>query len=338
MVPEVSLLLAVYNGASYLQEALQSVLHQTLTSFELVVVDDGSQDDTFRILRDCRDPRLRILRNAANLGLARSLNRGLDEARGRYVARMDADDICHPRRLERQVRFLERHPHVGLCGTAIAYFGDHRSIRRYPVDDAAIKIELLFINPFAHPTVMFRRDVFARFGLRYNPEFRCTEDFDLWSRAAQHLRFSNLRQPLLRYRLHGGQITQARQERMSLEYRSILTRNLTGLDLTLSEEETGLHEQAMHQTLEACPENLFRLSDHLNRLLNANCKTHRYPEHLFRRRCSDVLKRMLIRGYRTRRLSPSDLKRLTSRNLLTLADRLNLGRSCLSHLIRTFGP
>ncbi|MFH1035927.1 MAG: glycosyltransferase [Pseudomonadota bacterium] len=222
MAPLVSVLMSVYNGQSYLAEALDSVLGQGLVDLEFIVVDDGSSDDTPAMLaaHARRDPRLKPLTNPANLGLTRSLNRGLGLARGRYLARQDVDDACLPGRLERQVAFMEAHPGVVLLGSDIRVVDQAGrptgEIGFRPRQDAGIRRYLLLNNAFFHSTVMLRRQSLEGHGLAYDENLAYAQDYDLWSRLLEHGQGANLPEPLVRFRRHGGQLSatawQAQQE------------------------------------------------------------------------------------------------------------------------------
>lgn len=222
MPPLVSVLLSVYNGQDYLSQALDSLLGQSLKGLELLVVDDGSTDGTWPLLQDYarRDQRLSLLRNPANLGLTPSLNRGLRECRGRYLARQDVDDLSEPNRLEAQAAFLERNPGVVLVGSDIRVVDqDGRptgEIGFRPRSDAGIHRYMLLNNAFFHSTVMLRRQALGDHGLAYDEHLAFAQDFDLWSRLLEHGQGANLPQPLVRFRRHGGQLSetawQAQQE------------------------------------------------------------------------------------------------------------------------------
>lgn len=215
-MPKVSVIMAVYNGALYVRTAINSILSQSLTDFELIVVDDASTDETSSILKSYTDNRLIILRNSENLGFARSLNRALARASGDYVARMDADDISISCRFEKQVNFLDTHPEIGLLGSA--YYRMVLSGRRLggpvrkPESDAEIRWAILLENPFCHPSVMVRRQVLVTYDLGYDPEFTTTQDYELWVRVLEHCEGANLRDPLLLYRFHGKSVSWSRRE------------------------------------------------------------------------------------------------------------------------------
>ncbi|MGH3136771.1 MAG: glycosyltransferase family 2 protein, partial [Gaiellaceae bacterium] len=213
--PLVSVLLAVHNGEPYLWMALESVLRQTMADFELIVVDDASTDTTPEVIAAIDDHRLRVLRNEEQLGLAASLNRGLDEAQGRYVARLDADDVALPRRLELQVARLRATPGTVVLGSSVCAIDDDGApgaVHAMPATPRAVRWHLLFSSPFFHPTALLDREYLDRNGLRYDPSFLESEDYDLWTRVLAAGDGANLPEALVLYRVHGRQASQARRE------------------------------------------------------------------------------------------------------------------------------
>ncbi|GHT04997.1 hypothetical protein AGMMS49525_11880 [Bacteroidia bacterium] len=192
----------VYNGEKYLAEAIDSILGQSFMDFEFIVVNDGSTDATASLLADYTDPRLKVVHNDGNKGVSYSLNRGLDLAKGKYIARMDADDIALPHRLQVQYDFMESHPDVGICGSDIEVFGGGIAGRKreyFPVSDLEIRARVFTQLPFAHPTVMICKDILDRFHLRY-PSFK-VEDYALWVELLKHTKGWNIPQVLLYYRI-----------------------------------------------------------------------------------------------------------------------------------------
>jgi glycosyltransferase involved in cell wall biosynthesis len=218
--PLVSVLLAVANGERYLRPALESALRQTLGDLELLVVDDGSTDATPEILERIEDPRLQVLRNRERLGLAASLNRGLDEARGRFVARLDADDVAMAGRIERQLRRFVSGTPVAIVGSAVLEldaFDRPGVLHAMPRGAEAVRWAALFSSPFFHPSVVVDRELLDRHGLRYDVGYLESEDYDLWARVLEHADGDNLSEPLVLYRVHAGQASQARRE-IQLEF------------------------------------------------------------------------------------------------------------------------
>ncbi|MEY2513508.1 MAG: hypothetical protein QOJ89_866 [bacterium] len=219
MPPLLSVVMAVHNGERFLIEAVDSVLRQSVTELELVVVDDGSTDATPDLLRDvaARDRRVVVARHD-NRGRTASLNRGVGLSRAPLVARLDADDVCLAERFARQVAFLERHPSVALVGGAVRLIdagGREFEQSRYPQSDADIRRAFAYTTPFVHSAVMFRRSAFDGAG-GYRLCFAETEDLDLWMRLAERHELSNLAEPVVAYRLHADQATVRRLETQAL--------------------------------------------------------------------------------------------------------------------------
>jgi Glycosyl transferase family 2 len=215
MAPKVTVLMAVHDGEPYVGEAIGSVLDQTFADFELLVVDDASTDATVEVIERFGDPRLRLLRNERNLGQVPSLNRGLREARGTYVARLDADDACRPTRLARQVDVLDSHPRVGLVGTwleAIDERGRRVGELRKSLDDYVdfLYHTLIMRVYVSHPSAMYRREAVLALG-GYDEQTGPAEDKDLWRKLAlERYEARIVAEPLVRYRLHDRQLSQTR--------------------------------------------------------------------------------------------------------------------------------
>jgi len=241
--PLVSVLLAVHNGDPYLRTALDSVLRQTMADLELIVVDDASTDSTPGAIAMIDDRRLRVLRNDDQLGLAQALNRGLDEARGRYVARLDADDVALPRRLERQLARIRATPGTVIVGSSVCAIDDDGipgAVHGMPATPTEIRWHLLFSSPFFHPTVLLDREHLEHGGFRYDPSFLESEDYDLWARVLASGDGANLSEPLVLYRVHGRQASQARRELQRSFQIDVARRQIARVARHLSADEIGL--------------------------------------------------------------------------------------------------
>lgn len=201
--PLVSVIMPIYNGAADLQKALDSILSQTFSDFEVIAINDGSKDDSAALLNAVDDPRVRVV-HQDNMGLAATLNRGLSMAQGALVARQDQDDLSHPERLAQQVSYLLSNPDCILLGTAAEiWVGDEPTERTHdhPTEHALLAFDLLFNNPFVHSSVMMRRDaVLAIGGYTTDKARQPPEDYELWSRLARYGRVANLAERLLVYR------------------------------------------------------------------------------------------------------------------------------------------
>jgi glycosyltransferase involved in cell wall biosynthesis len=215
--PLVSVVMAAYNGAALIRETIASVLDQTVADFEIVVVDDKSRDDTVAVLDTIRDPRLRVIRAERNGGPAVARTIALSHARGRFIAGLDQDDLCHPERFARQLAYLDAHPEVVLVASTIAMFGtDEARTDPYPdlVDPGQIDWTMLLLNPLAWSTAMMRGEAARALTPFERDDYRFAEDFDLYHRIRAHGRIGRIAEPLVRYRLHAGGASKAFEEGM----------------------------------------------------------------------------------------------------------------------------
>jgi glycosyltransferase involved in cell wall biosynthesis len=207
--PLVTVLLPVYNGAAHIAESIESVLGQSFRDFELLLIDDGSTDETPSILAGFGDDRIRVLVNERNLGLTATLNRGIGAALGAYIARQDADDLSDPGRLAAQVDHLEANPATALLGTSyrrIDESGRPEGTRPVPSDPTSIRWRLLFLSAFAHSSVMIRAAVLDEVG-RYDERYRYAQDYELWSRIARTHPVAAIPEPLVSYRRTASSLT-----------------------------------------------------------------------------------------------------------------------------------
>jgi Glycosyl transferase family 2 len=233
----VSVLMPSYNCAPFIGAAIESVLAQTFSEFELLVIDDGSTDRTTEIVTRYADSDSRVrLIGRDHYGLVETLNYGLDLARGCYLARLDSDDITTPQRLEVQKNFLDAHPEVVIIGSAyvpIDQLGVSAQVSFMPQSDVAIHWHSLFQNPFAHSSVMLRLDVLKMYGLSYDPAMQEAEDYSLWSQLLQHGRGYNLPQPLVQYRQHPEQASHQGRSGVWEFAGRVAQRNLIALGMPL---------------------------------------------------------------------------------------------------------
>jgi glycosyltransferase involved in cell wall biosynthesis len=207
--PKVSVLMAVKDGEKYLREAVESILAQTFSDFEFIIIDDGSTDETAQILYGFSDSRLVLLRNEKSLGLTKSLNLGLKLAAGEYIARMDADDLSLPGRLDTQVKYLDAHPKVDVLGTAVTLIDEQGNLVQntyFPKGHDLITWHLCFSNPIVHPSVMMRRPtILLHHG--YDECFSRSQDYDLWWRISFDGKLENLEDIHLLLRKHSLQVS-----------------------------------------------------------------------------------------------------------------------------------
>lgn len=204
---QVSVILPAYNAGQYIAEAINSILSQTYTQFELIVINDCSTDNTEAVIQSFTDHRIVYHKNQTNRGLIYNLNLALSLAKGKYIIRMDADDISLPTRIEEQVSFMETNPTVGISGSWFQSFGSYDGVGQYEKTDNEIKLQTLFHCRFCHPTVIIRKQVIDINNLQYSTEFPHAEDYELWARMAFITQFANLQKVLLKYRVHDNNVT-----------------------------------------------------------------------------------------------------------------------------------
>jgi glycosyl transferase domain protein len=207
--PLVSVLIPCYNCEKYVEKAVTSIIEQSYSNLEILVIDDGSTDNTGSILQELaqKDSRIRYIKNETNLKLIKTLNKGIDLCRGKYIARMDADDISLPTRIVKQVNFLEKHPDIGIVGTYTKNFGANNRTWKMKTRDKFIRAHLFFNTCFAHPSVMIRTSVLRDNHLYYDTNYLHAEDYKLWCDIAQYTKLANIPEILLYYRINQNQIS-----------------------------------------------------------------------------------------------------------------------------------
>lgn len=220
---EVSVIMPIYNGERYLSEAIRSILNQTFGNFELLIIDDGSTDNSSKLITQYRDPRIRYIHHEKNRGLIDTLNHGIAEARHELIARHDQDDIAYPERLQCQTDFMVQHPEVGVCGSGAFLLENGQRTTKivFPASDSLIRWALPFYNPLIHPSIIYRRSV-VRLISGYSTAANYSEDYDLWWRILPHTKFYNIQRPLMDLRKHQTNMTITKQE-----YHIQQTTNLT---------------------------------------------------------------------------------------------------------------
>lgn len=216
MEPLVSVIMPVYNTPEpILREAIESILNQTFKNFEFIIIDDCSKKSIQPIVDSYCDNRVIFLRNKENLGVTGAPNVGLDNSRGVYIARMDSDDIAHPDRLKMQVDFLENNQDIDILGTAFEKF-PKKKIVRLPLDDKAIKLAMIFnYNAICHPSVMIRKSTIDKLKIRYEKKHEVCEDYGVWLKYINDVKFANLNDVLLKYRWNGNNISKRKTKLQS---------------------------------------------------------------------------------------------------------------------------
>ena len=278
--PAVTVLMPVHNGERYLKEAIGSILAQGFTDFELLIIDDGSTDRSRQIVESFSDPRIVLVANAENRGTVHVLNQGIALARGRYIARMDADDISLPERLERQVRFMDEHPEVGVSGTGMRLIknGRLRNTRTHATSDEELKIQLLISPCFFHPTVIIRAELAQAHP--YPDNLVYTQDYNYWTHLAPLTRFANLSEVLLYFREHEGQISSKKADLQVSNSRALRAKYLMRLVSTPSADQLAIHHAVAENRQDI---DLERAKSWLETLVETNDAARMFDTEIFRK-------------------------------------------------------
>ena len=286
----ISVIMPVYNGAAYLKEAIDSILCQTYRNYEFIIINDGSTDKSAEVIRTYDDSRIRYYEHE-NQGLAATLNRGIELSRGKYIARQDQDDVSFPRRLEKQLDFLETNPDYAIVGTwAEIWVGDKKTKRshRHPSDNLTLQFDLLFTNPFVHSSMMLRRLVLKEIGPYTRDNARQPpEDYELWSRIAKQYKIANIPEILQIYREIPKSMSRDKNNPIFDRAITISRENLSWvLGTGASEPEVGdlaaLALEGYHFLSGGC--NLRSLSRTITKAADALSDLEKEPHHRLRKR------------------------------------------------------
>lgn len=296
----VSIVMPVYNGEDFLREAIDSILNQTYSDWEFLIINEfGSNEEATAILYDYADkePRIKLIQNNHRLGIAASLNVGLKSATGEYIARMDADDISMPERLENQVAYMDAHPEIAMCGTRVEVFGDKKFDWSVETNPDQIATDILFYSPCIHPTIMMRTAFMRDNNLEYNEQYRATEDYDLFSRICEKGQVANVDKVLFRYRLMEGNATFRNNDIGIKIYSEILMRQFRKMELEFTEDEISLlspHLSLKNLCGRAVLTKFEELDWLLKRIYLANSKNKKYNteclSHTLHKRYEDAYK------------------------------------------------
>jgi glycosyltransferase involved in cell wall biosynthesis len=279
--------MAVYNGEKYLKEAIDSILQQTYTNFEFIIVNDGSTDKTAEILASYTDNRIKIITATQNCGLIDSLNKGIVAAKGEYIARLDADDIAMPERLAVQVAYLQQNPEVVLLGTGARVFNDNLEWdTSYQHGQDCITTHLLFRNVFTHSSIMVKTGVIA--AMKFDKNYYLAEDYILWVKIAQQYKIATIKESLVRHRLHETNITKVKYDRHIATVYQIYAYQIKQLGITPTQEQLELHYKAGNYQFEKSISYLSSIAIWLDLLLQQNRKQQIYGKTCFEGRILQI--------------------------------------------------
>lgn len=272
--PLVSVLMPLYNNEKYVKEAVQSILKQTFNDFEVIIINDGSTDRSSKIAKAFKDKRIRVIDHKKNLGIVKSLNQGIKTAKGKYIIRMDSDDISRPNRFKRQITYMEAHPETIVCASWIRVFGTEKTyIWKTPTDHNDIMARSLFETPIAHPSVILRREALIKNRLFFDEKYLYAEDYELWTRVGKVGRLATIPQVLLDYRTHPQQTASQKNKLQQKNALKVRIKVLKELGIKPTKSQIVLHNEAANWRLH---DTFKMLREWLNIVSKANQLSKRY--------------------------------------------------------------
>ncbi|MBB6109098.1 Glycosyl transferase family 2 [Mucilaginibacter lappiensis] len=296
MTPAISVTMPVYNSASFLREAMDSILTQSFTDFEFVILNDGSTDNSKEIILSYNDPRIIFYDGKINVGLAHIRNKGIEISQGKYLAIMDSDDIATPDRLQKQFDYLESNRDIVMCGGFFTPFGNKNSVLNFnwvtETDPEMVKINLLFDGAICQPTVMIRSSTLKETGLKYESYFDPAEDYKLWVSLSKNHLIANIQDQVLKYRLSDNQISNTKNQVQRERKFEVIKDQLSWLGITPTEAEMRIHDHMFFASAILSYDYLPKMKTWIDKLINANKKFKLYDE----QKLSDYLNDLYIRN------------------------------------------
>jgi glycosyltransferase involved in cell wall biosynthesis len=269
--PAVTLLMPVYNGEKYLREAMGSILDQTFKDFEFLIINDGSTDSSESIILSYSDKRIRYIKNESNLKLIKTLNKGIKLCNGKYIIRMDADDISHPERIKKQVDFMESHPDIGICGSWFESFGGiQNKTVKYKETHDEIMTKMLYQCHFCHPSIIIRNEIFDDLKMLFDEDYAHAEDYDFYIKASKKWKFHNIQEPLLKYRIHDDSVSKKYKSTQIQNSLKIKQRLFEDFNTKSSEIELEAFEALNHHNYNNINIGIEKIQDLLESLLLGN--------------------------------------------------------------------
>lgn len=281
-IPLVSVLMPVYNAENFIAEAIESILAQTYSDFEFIIIDDSSTDRSVEIINSYKDSRIILIVKPKNTGYTQSLNIGLSLAKGKYIARMDSDDVSLPVRFAKQVNVLESDLKIGVCGSSYNIIGS-KNVKVHPFSHDEIQVAMLTHCAIGHPTVMLRKSVLDLNDIKYDPSFEPAEDYCLWVKLSRYTKLVNIQEVLLNYRVHETQVSGIKRSQQLKNSDKVILQQLQNFKVTPSDDEQRIHltlaNANMQEIIKLTVKETFIW---LNGLYKANRRHHNYNEFYLR--------------------------------------------------------
>ena len=286
--PKISVIMSIYNEEKYIETSLKSLLNQTFEDFEIIIVDDASTDNTRKLVQGLQDKRIRLICNQENQGLTKNLNKALQYAKGKYIARMDGDDIAFPERFEKQYQYMEKHLETMLISCYTKSFGGSDLVFALPDNSEVLKIRMLVRPVYAHPGFMIRRELIED-GYQYNEEYHTAQDYEFASRVAEKYKIGLVPEVLLLYRVHKKQISSKAGNQQFNNADKIRKRQLEQLGIQMSETEWQDYQNFVKEVKVNSLDDFDRVYEVIQNMVRCNEKTKIYDARIMEK----TLKRML---------------------------------------------
>lgn len=286
-VPSITVLMPVYNGEKYLREAIDSILQQTFADFELLIINDGSTDKSEEIILSYSDSRISYVKSEKNIKLIATLNKGIELAQGKYIARMDADDVSLPHRLQIQFDFMEQNSGVAVCGSWFKVLGDGGKEVKYFSNHDEIMMKMLYQCHLCHPTVIMRKSILENFVVKFDARFLHAEDYEFFTRIGEKFKLANIQEVLLSYRHHEQSVSfqnKQTQEANSLIIKKRLFQNFGAVS---NEAELNLYRAIAHQEYASTKKYLTNAQQLLEKIYLANKHSLVFEEAFFKNHVAD---------------------------------------------------
>ena len=276
--PLISVIMSVYNEEKYIKDAVESILNQTRSEFELIIIDDCSTDRTVEIIRTFGDDRIHLIQNESNQGLTKNLNYALSISRGQFIARMDGDDISMPDRFARQIDYLETHPELVLVSCQTMTFGEQNLVQRRKEDASMLRCMMLIHPVLAHPGFMVRSWVFLREGYRYDESFRQAQDYDLVARITEKFQVGICPYILLKYRTHTGQVSDKAMGKQFANADRVRSYLLSKLGIHWTPDQIGQYHKLILETHTEDIQDFVNVEHLLSEIIEKNRINGIYPQ------------------------------------------------------------
>jgi len=279
--PPITVLMPVYNTEKYLKESIESVLNQTFRDFEFLIIDDGSTDNSVKIIESYNDKRIRLVRNEKNMKLIATLNKGLGMVNGKYICRFDSDDICYPTRLEKQFLFMESNPEYAACASWLVNFYEDTNnlhLGKYNEFTDEIRIKTLYQNHFVHPASFIRKSFIEARNLRFDPSFIHSEDYYFFVKLSEISKLYNIQEPLVKVRKHEFNVSKLNSDIQNKNSINVIKYQLSKIGIEPSNIDYDLYFRFFYAAFDFSKQEIEEIEALMIKIINANEKSRYLPQ------------------------------------------------------------